>query len=414
MRLDLLLFLFLSGASLFLILDHIYLAAPAIVALSGLFLRWKYPHLTMMPEEIRRSWTLMLMGFGSFAVSVVFLNIIHGDLSPRNFERIIPFLVLPAVVWTIRGKNWDFRYWLGALGLGCFLALMLAVYETGILMLPRADGAASNAISFGHISVVMGAICAVAAVCLPPIKQLTMMRVFLLGATFCAMGASLLSGSKGGWPSMVFIAIVVSLLATSSLPRRKRAAAAVLTVALVVLAALLAPQHIVMDRILSGIEGATIWFASGSVVEGSVSARLELWRLGFQLFTEAPFFGHGAGGLALRWAEMVSEGAPFSHLAAYRTIDNELLGALAEGGVFGALGYFCPYVGVFFAFWPWRRHEDDVVRCLALTGLVLVPVHLLFGLSVSVLGISMFRVEYVTFTSSLLAFLSLRLSHPES
>jgi O-antigen ligase len=181
---------------------------------------------------------------------------------------------------------------------------------------------------------------------------------------------------------------------------------------LIVVLASLAPQHIVVDRIESGIKGAVAWFANGSVVEGSVSARLELWTLGLQLFQELPIFGHGTSGLALRWTEMTSEGAPFAHLAVYRTTDNELLGALAEGGVFGAVGYFGAYAGVFLAFWPWRKHEDEVVRCLSLTGLILVPVHLLFGLSVSVLGISMFRAEFVTFTCSLLAFLSLRASRP--
>jgi O-antigen ligase len=410
MSFDPLLFLFLMGASLFLVVDHIYLAAPVLVALSGIFFRLWSAERTAMPEAMTRSWRAMLLGFASFSLSVIFLNFYHGDLAARNFERMLPFLLLPAIAWTIRARSWDVRHWFWAIGLGCHLCLAVAVWDTFFLLEPRAGGVANNVIIFGNISVVMGSISVVAAATLHPRDGSIWLRTFLLLGALCAVGASFLSGSKGGWLAIGIVAIIASALATAHLPVWNRLIAGLMSVVLVVSVGLIAPQHIVMDRIVSGLQGALTWFETGDVSEGSVSARLELWRLGLHLFLEAPIFGLGTGHLMLRWSELTSVGAPFAHLAGYTTTDNELIGALAGGGIVGALGTYAVYFGSLLAFWPWRNHQDGLVRCISTIGLVVVVAHLLFGLSTSVLGRSMFRAEFVTFTSSLFAFLSLRVT----
>ena len=408
MRFDPLLFLFLAGTSLFLVVDHIYLAVPVVLAISGLVLRWMPAERAALPYAVQQSWRRLLVGFAGFVVSVVFLNLFHGDLDLRNFERVIPFVLLPAVGWVILARDWDVRHWLVAVGVGCCLAFAAAIHDTYVLMSIRAMGATSNYISFGHISVVMGTICAIAAATFPRQDGGAFLRPFLAIAALCAVCASLLSGSKGGWASLGLVALLACGLATAHMPFWKRVLTGFACLGIIGVIAMLAPAHIVSGRILSGLHGAIGWFDSGAVAEFSVSVRFELWKLGLQLAQEAPLFGLGTHGLALRWSELTASGASFSHLADFRTVDNEFLGAMAEGGLIGALGYYGVYAGAFAAFWPWRNHADGIVRCLALTGLILVPVHLLFGLSVSVLGISMFRTEFVTFMSSLLAFLSLR------
>lgn len=408
MRFDPLFVVFLAGSALFLVLDHVYLASPVLVSFAGLYFRFLSARHSTMPSEVLWSWRVLLFGFSAFIVSVISLNILHEDYAARNFERIIPFVLLPAIVWVIRARVWDVRAWLWAVGTGCCLALIVAIRDTHVLMQPRAVGAASNAISFGHISVVMGMICGMAAVTLTSREISIGLRMFLAFGAICGMGASLLSGSKGGWASILLVAIVASAISARHLSKWGRIMVTMASLGFVIVVATLVPEHIVTDRIVSGIQGAIGWWKTGTVLEGSVSARLELWTLGFQLFLEAPVLGLGTGGLSERWAEMTKAGAPFAHLAVYSTTDNELLGALAEGGIVGAVGYYGVYAGIGAAFLPFRKHEDRMVQSLALIGLMLVPIHVLFGLSVSVLGISMFRAELITFSCSLLAFISLR------
>lgn len=163
MRFDPLLILFLAGTSLFLVVEHVYLAMPVVLAISGLVLRWMPAERAALPYAVQQSWRRLLVGFAGFVVSVVFLNLFHGDLDLRNFERVIPFVLLPAVGWVILARNWDVRHWLVAVGVGCCLAFAAAIHDTYVLMSIRAMGATSNYISFGHISVVMGTICAIAA-----------------------------------------------------------------------------------------------------------------------------------------------------------------------------------------------------------------------------------------------------------
>jgi O-antigen ligase len=87
-----------------------------------------------------------------------------------------------------------------------------------------------------------------------------------------------------------------------------------------------------------------------------------------------------------------------------------MLGALKGGGILGMFGLLAGYVGVWLAFWAWRRHADPEIKALSTIGLLLVPLYLEFGLSVSVFGINVFRSVFVTLAVILLAMIMVRLS----
>lgn len=89
--------------------------------------------------------------------------------------------------------------------------------------------------------------------------------------------------------------------------------------------------------------------------------------------------------------------------------DNDLIDALANGGLIGGLSLIFMLLGTWPAFWRWRHHPDAQVMTLARMGLILSPAYLLFGLSVSVFGISIFRALFVTLAVTLLALISVRL-----
>lgn len=165
------------------------------------------------------------------------------------------------------------------------------------------------------------------------------------------------------------------------------------------------------DRITSGLDGALHWMQTdGEVTEGSVSLRFELWSLGLRIFSEHPLIGAGVEGKDARWSELVATEPAYVPIGALTSADSDLIDALAIGGLLGAAGQVLAYLGAGLAFWRWRHHPDPATLALARMGLFLVAAYLIFGLSVSVFGINIFRALFATFTVTLLAFLTGRVS----
>lgn len=74
----------------------------------------------------------------------------------------------------------------------------------------------------------------------------------------------------------------------------------------------------------------------------------------------------------------------------------------------GALAVLTAYLGVWLAFWRWRSHADLQIKTLATIGLLLPPMYLEFGLTVSVFGTNVFRSVFVMLSVSLLALMAVR------
>ncbi|MCZ8133844.1 MAG: O-antigen ligase family protein, partial [Rhodobacteraceae bacterium] len=236
-------------------------------------------------------------------------------------------------------------------------------------------------------------------------------RAGLLLAALAAAQASLLSGSKGGWPVLLLIAIACAYMITRRRPLWQRHSLAAAALAALTIVALLAPGPLVRDRIASGVNGAIHWFQSGGeVTEGSVSLRFELWSLGLHIFSEHPILGTGVEGKDARWAELVATDPDYAVIGTLTSADNDVIDALSNGGIFGALSLLLAFFGTCLAFWRWRHHPDAQVMTLARMGLLLSSAYVIFGLSVSVFGISIFRALFVSLSITLLTLITNRLS----
>lgn len=404
--------LFLAGTALLLVVPNIYLAMPVLLALAGFFLMRRARTKTPITDpNLRASWRALLGGFAAFALTGLLLNIYHGDTDPGAYERLIPFLLLPALAYTIRAGGWSALPWIAALGLAALLAGAHAGWEFLADPALRAQGAAGNPIKFGHSAVILAALCTFAALLYPFPTRAILWRGGLLLAALAATQASLLSGSKGGWPVLLALAVAAAYTITRNRPLWQRNALAASAIAALVAIAMLSPPHMVRDRVTSGIGGAVHWFQSGGeVTEGSVSLRFELWSLGLHIFTENPILGAGVEGKDARWADIVATDPDYAVIGTLTSADNDLIDALANGGIVGALSLILALLGTWAAFWRWRHHPDATVMTLARMGLTLTPAYMLFGLSVSVFGISIFRALFVALSVALLALISVHVS----
>lgn len=402
----------LLWAAGFLVLPSVHLAIPAILSIAGICLARKAALQSPITDPaLKTSWCALLVGFAAYAVTGLLLNVYHGDTDPGAYERLLPFLILPALGWTIRAVGRSADAFIAALGLGGFLAGASAIQDLILSPDLRAEGATGNAIKFGNGAVLVACCCLLAAQLFPFRRNAIVWRLALLAAAAAAVLASFLSGSKGGWIALIFLALVAAYNLGRNRNLLQRSAVAVGALAVFVIAGLLAPASLVRDRIKEGIDGAAIWFnTDGAVTEGSVSLRFKLWELGYTIFTENPLAGAGVIGKSERWNELVSVDPARDFIGTNTSAHNDFIEVLSEGGVIGATGLALSYLGVWLAFWRWRHHHDPAVLALARMGLMLVPLYLAFGMTVSVAGINFFRSLFLGFSVALLAFITVQLS----
>lgn len=408
--------LLLFWAASFLVLPNVHLAIPALLAIAGFGLaRRAALQSPITNPALLASWRTLFLGFASYAIIGLLLNLYHGDTDPGAYERLLPFFLLPALGWTIRAGGWSADAFIAALGLGAFLAGGSAVSDLILNPDLRAEGATGNAIKFGNGAVLIASCCLLATQLYPFQKHPVLWKITLLAAAVAAILASFLSGSKGGWIALIFLALVTAYNLGRHRSIWQRSAVAVGAMILFVVAGLLAPASLVRDRIEAGIEGAAIWFNSdGTVTEGSVSLRFKLWELGYTIFSENPVAGAGVMGKDERWSELVSVDPARDFIGTNTSAHNDFIEVLSEGGVIGAAGLALTYLGVWLAFWRWRHHHDPAISALARMGLMLVPLYIAFGLTVSVTGINFFRSLFLGLSITLLAFITVRLGKSEA
>jgi O-antigen ligase len=389
---------------------------PIIFSIVGLFcLKDSSIKNSVIDRDLKRSWVYLIGGFYLFSLIGIILALGHGN-DWGHYEIYVPFILFPALMWWIRSQSLSPNMWFQSFAVGSFLAFVYAIYQSHWLGLGRAFGSVGNPIPFGNTAIVMGMI-AIIVFLFYKIEDpyCKIKKAILLIGSFSAVGASLLSGSKGGWLSIFIIGLSASYWYTIGWRSRKRHILSAFIVAGFLVIGYLAPAHLVKDRIISGVAGAAHWLETGQVTDGSVSMRFEIWQLSSTMFMEKPWFGHGSIEGKQRWNELLKTGDYDQGLVNlvkanpnFSTPDNEILGVLKMGGLVGALGYLCAYLGVWMAFFQWRKHQDHVIKTCSYIGLMLVPVYLEFGLSVSVFGTNVFRSMFVYLAVALLSFITVR------
>ena len=238
---------------------------------------------------------IMAMGFAIFVGVGFFLGIWY-DYRPGHYEAYIPFLLAPLMLHgVLKARFQPAVLWMGA-ATAAVLAGALASYQSLVLLTGRAMGAMSHPIIFGDLSVVLACIALFGVLYFEQSKNQLWMRIFLSCGAAMGVWGSLLSGSKGGWLSIIMVLLVFVWRVTAGKPVIWRFLGVALISALVAKGVWLAPEDLVRGR-LEGVWGKILlWFETGQVTDWSVSIRLELWSYALELFTQRPILGWSGGG----------------------------------------------------------------------------------------------------------------------
>lgn len=169
---------------------------------------------------------------------------------------------------------------------------------------------------------------------------------FALVSTLLGMYASIASGSRGGWLSMpLFIYIVYKQYSDSLQITKFQKTLVFLAFFSIFLAIYKTPQLQVANRLLEAKSNVTQYFKEG-LIETSVGARLEMWRIALGLGIEKPVFGWGHVGYQDEIKKMVEAKKTSTLLLEFNEPHNQFLDAFAKYGLSGLMLIVMLY------FWP--------------------------------------------------------------
>lgn len=361
---------------------------------------------SQLPQSLASLWAWpqvrsVAWGFAAFVVAGVFIGVWYG-YGPGYYEAYIPFLMAPLMLHGVLTARLQAGVlWLGAAS-AAVLAGVLASYQSLVLDVGRAKGAMNHPIIFGDLSVVLASIALFGVLYSQQSKSSLYLRAYLLLGALMGVWASLLSGTKGGWLSIVMVMFVFAWRLTADKALMWRALGLLCIVALILKGVLLAPEALVWGR-LEGVWGsAKHWFDTGEVTDWSVSIRLELWSYAWELFSQKPLLGWSGGEALAKLAEHLK---PFNVPVGIAPVfENDLLHFAAVAGSVGVLSVLGLYVGVFFGFWQFKKQVQEAqTSAFVLLGMLLVVMLFEFGLTVNALGRNAFRYSFCTLSVMLLS-----------
>lgn len=347
----------------------------------------------------------MLWGFSVFVVLHVFLTVYHHEPA-KDFGNILPFILSPLIfLAVIQGNPNPIYFWLGCAS-GALLAFLIAVVQVYFLDAGRAFGFA-NPITFGDTAIILGTGAFIGLFYCRSTFESTASRAYLMAGGLAGMTTSLLSGSKGGWLSVIMVILLLANAALRSLHIVKRLAIVSGILIALALFASLVPKLPVVDRVISAYHGAKTWVRTGQITEGSASIRLEAFKAGLLAGTHSPILGLGRQGQLEVIQAAVNAGlidkvmiekqmVGDTYVVSTFSIDNDLINLFSRQGILGVLGALAVHLGIFFTFWRYRNDSTEFIKAISTFGILLVLLYFEFGLTISVFGVSIFRTMYAS------------------
>ncbi|MND98991.1 O-antigen ligase family protein [Aeromonas rivipollensis] len=317
---------FLFGA-LALTVPSGYSYGPALLLLASLGFIGVKCSVLILPREFK------LIGLGLltyFIVMAISVWLDGGKIS--EIDRASRALMAVAMLPLLARVPVRLPLLLSGCGIGALLAFGIAIHDKFILGYERAFNDVMP-IQSGNIAMSLGLFCLCGLLWAQKKRKLVFSLFMLLG-TCAGMGASFLSGTRGGWVLLPVILVTIVMLFKESLYRKG-------TLAMVVGALLCCGFLIVQPQ--SGVE-ARIELAQNDIsqyldktnLNTSLGIRLQLWQSAWQSFTEKPLFGWGNHGIRASQKAQLARGEISQFIYDFSShAHNQFLDEMAKRGVIG-------------------------------------------------------------------------------
>ncbi len=329
--------------------------------------------------------------FATAAVGMLLATLVPLVLHPvgaHGVRLIAQFAVLAviAVVFCLapRSDRLLGSVWLGVTT-GAVLAALVALVAVTAFGVPRAAGIGAQAIAFGDLALLMGALSVALArfadrapLPLPPRMAAVAPAV---GAMSGAL-ASALSGARGGW--LAAPVMVVVLVAQRRRAGRGRLTQVAVLAGAAAVAAVVFGGGMPIERLADARENVVQYLRADDDPEATattIGARFEAWRSAGDAFTSSPLLGVGWGNLQEHFRDDVVRGDRDPRIEEFVHAHQQLLGALASGGVLSGAAMVALLAAPAHQFRRAWRSADERDQAIGAAGLLVVAGFAVFGLT---------------------------------
>ncbi|MGO3407770.1 O-antigen ligase family protein [Marinomonas sp.] len=320
----------------------------------------------------------LFFSFLAFAVSVIFINSLH-DFKIKHLDYPIRFILsLPVLLLLLKIKSRKEFIWYGSM-LGAILAFLLALYQRFELGIARANGK-EVAIMFGDTAMMLGLLSFAATLYFLSRKQFFWVCVSVLAGA-SGVGASILSGTRGGWIAFPLLALFLLWNGRGLFSRKaifRISIGVVLSVALVVYF----PQTGVQHRINQAVSNIT-QYSNDSNKNTSVGLRFDMWKAAWYMFEQSPIIGVGTDGAYKAKQMYIEDGLVDPAILQFNHAHNEYMTSLSLRGAIGLFFLMIVYlVPLRLCLKKMREYEHDWrVKSYAIAGAIVPMSYMDFALT---------------------------------
>lgn len=302
--------------------------STALLVASVLFVFYSVYKKIKVIEIIKQNSSIFFV-VSLYLLTALFFIVLHGDKFKLIDNPLRAFLFLSVIIFVIYTKA-KFDVLLYSIPVGSFVAGLVALYQYYVLHLPSAFWEQMK-IQSGDIAMSLGLFSFIIALYLFDIKKNRFALVTAIAGLFGVL-ASVLSFARGGWVGVPLIFVFV-LYMYRNMISKKLLSAVVLSI--LVGGISLSTNEQFVGRILD-VKNNLSHYSQNSK-DGSIGARLDMWKMGVDAFIEHPISGWSLKALDEYKKSLADKGIVSREFTVYSHLHNQFIDELAKKGILGGV-----------------------------------------------------------------------------
>ena len=300
-----------------------------------------------------------------FLVSLLFI-FFYGEKIRLIDNPFRAFLFLSVIIFLSYSKL-KFDLLLYIIPLGSFIAGVVALYQYYILHLPSAFWEQMK-IQSGDIAMSLGLFSFIVSLYFIDINKSKFTLLSTVAGLFGVL-ASVLSFARGGWVGIPLIFFVVLYIYKNKISKKL---VGVIGLSIFMGGVLLSNNAQFMDRVLS-VKSALTSYSNG-VKDGSIGARLDMWKMGIDAFLEHPISGWNLKELENYKKELAEKGVVSPEFIQYTHFHNQFIDDTAKKGLLGGISLLGVFLIPLYFFYKKQRSYKESKRIKFITTLGIIHI----------------------------------------
>ena len=339
--------------------------STALLVASVLFVFYSIYKKIKIIEIIKQNSSIFFV-VSLYLLTALFFIVLHGDKFKLIDNPLRAFLFLSVIIFVIYTKA-KFDVLLYCIPVGSFVAGLVALYQYYVLHLPSAFWEQMK-IQSGDIAMSLGAFSFIIALYLFDIKKTRFALVTAIAGLFGVL-ASVLSFARGGWVGVPLIFVFVLYMYRNMISKKLLS---VVVLSILVGGISLSTNEQFVGRILD-VKNNLSHYSQNSK-DGSIGARLDMWKMGVDAFIEHPISGWSLKALDEYKKSLADKGIVSREFTVYSHLHNQFIDELAKKGILGGVAILGIFLVPLCSFYRKQKISTNNKKIKLLTTLGIVHV----------------------------------------